>query len=477
VLAWPHVDPAAKTIAANNRLSRANEASAPSLCPVARLPRLGDAAQSVSHLRGRAQGPPAPWCGRDHSALRRALRAGRFARAAARPQDSRHLLRAITRAHGLEASGHEPLGTSRQPLERQPPPDGRLCPDTRLTEYAQRFLANRAAQGIDAGTVARQEIDLRRHLLPRFGTTKVREITRPAVRSFLLSKLGEDSGQGLREGAKQRKRKRLSPGSVRSIYHTLSAILSEALEERLLAAHPLRGLWEDAHQGRQEAGGREAEGAHLRPGRRVLGRGREARAGPLPLLQHPDALRRPAGRSARAHRGEDQRPRPLAEGGRADRAARRAQGDEDRRVAHRGRVEQAAGHPHVAVPRRGRAARRPLAVLPGVGTEPEREGRAARLQERATCDAALPQGGGLPTYFGLHALRHTYGSGLISQGVSPAYVQAQMGHASIQQTVDTYGSWFPPRVPGAVDALAESFAPRLGHSMDTRGTLAGVTES
>jgi integrase len=84
---------------------------------------------------------------------------------------------------------------------------------------------------------------------------------------------------------------------------------------------------------------------------------------------------------------------------------------------------------------------------------------------------------GLPTYFGLHALRHTYGSGLISQGVSPAYVQAQMGHASIQQTVDTYGSWFPPRVPGAVDALAESFAPRLGHSMDTRGTLAGVTES
>ena len=74
---------------------------------------------------------------------------------------------------------------------------------------------------------------------------------------------------------------------------------------------------------------------------------------------------------------------------------------------------------------------------------------------------------GLPTYFGLHSLRHTFGSGLISRGYSPAYVQQQMGHASIEQTVGTYGSWFPVRVPGAVDALGDALLGRRGHQMDT----------
>jgi len=75
---------------------------------------------------------------------------------------------------------------------------------------------------------------------------------------------------------------------------------------------------------------------------------------------------------------------------------------------------------------------------------------------------------GLPAHYTLHSLRHTFGSGLISLGVSPAYVQQQMGHASIEQTVGTYGSWFPVRVPGAVDALAEATTPvALGHQMDT----------
>jgi integrase len=42
-----------------------------------------------------------------------------------------------------------------------------------------------------------------------------------------------------------------------------------------------------------------------------------------------------------------------------------------------------------------------------------------------------------------HDLRHSFGSALIAAGTSPAYVQKQMGHASIQLTVDTYGSAFP----------------------------------
>jgi integrase len=38
-----------------------------------------------------------------------------------------------------------------------------------------------------------------------------------------------------------------------------------------------------------------------------------------------------------------------------------------------------------------------------------------------------------------HDVRHTFGSLLIQDGASLAYVKDQMGHSSIQVTVDTYG--------------------------------------
>src|SRR5262249_8368401 len=58
-----------------------------------------------------------------------------------------------------------------------------------------------------------------------------------------------------------------------------------------------------------------------------------------------------------------------------------------------------------------------------------------------------------------HDLRHTYGSLLIQAGASLAYVKEQMGHSSIQVTVDIYGHL----VPGA----NISFAHRLD-SVTTR---------
>ena len=41
----------------------------------------------------------------------------------------------------------------------------------------------------------------------------------------------------------------------------------------------------------------------------------------------------------------------------------------------------------------------------------------------------------------LHGLRHTFASLLLSKGVSPVYVKEQLGHHSIQITVDIYGKW------------------------------------
>jgi integrase len=55
--------------------------------------------------------------------------------------------------------------------------------------------------------------------------------------------------------------------------------------------------------------------------------------------------------------------------------------------------------------------------------------------------------------FRFHDLRHTFGSLLIQAGVSPAYVQNQMGHRSIQITIDVYGYLIPGEKVAWIDTL------------------------
>ena len=53
----------------------------------------------------------------------------------------------------------------------------------------------------------------------------------------------------------------------------------------------------------------------------------------------------------------------------------------------------------------------------------------------------------------LHDLRHTFGSLLIQNGAGIVYVKDQMGHSSIQVTVDTYGHLIPGADVSYVDRL------------------------
>jgi Phage integrase family len=57
---------------------------------------------------------------------------------------------------------------------------------------------------------------------------------------------------------------------------------------------------------------------------------------------------------------------------------------------------------------------------------------------------------------GFHDLHHTFGSLLIQAGVSPAYVQKQMGHKSIQVTIDVYGHLIPGENVTWIDTLDRS---------------------
>lgn len=56
-----------------------------------------------------------------------------------------------------------------------------------------------------------------------------------------------------------------------------------------------------------------------------------------------------------------------------------------------------------------------------------------------------------------HDLRHTYASLLIANNIPIKYIQSQMGHASIQMTMDTYGHILPEVTQQGVNALDSLF--------------------
>ena len=53
-----------------------------------------------------------------------------------------------------------------------------------------------------------------------------------------------------------------------------------------------------------------------------------------------------------------------------------------------------------------------------------------KICKRAGLDARNP-----------HDLRHTYATNLLMSNISPVYVKEQLGHSSIEITVDIYGHW------------------------------------
>lgn len=71
----------------------------------------------------------------------------------------------------------------------------------------------------------------------------------------------------------------------------------------------------------------------------------------------------------------------------------------------------------------------------------------------------------------LHDLRHTFASLLLRQGESPVYVKEQLGHSSIQITVDIYGHLIPGANRGAVNKLDDAPDRTLSAPSDQKGDL------
>lgn len=67
---------------------------------------------------------------------------------------------------------------------------------------------------------------------------------------------------------------------------------------------------------------------------------------------------------------------------------------------------------------------------------------------------------GFPPRTGMHIFRHFYASALIAGGESPKVVQARLGHATITETMDTYGHLWPDSDTSSRRAIDAAFGLR-----------------
>jgi len=332
-------------------------------------------------------------------------------------------------------------------------PTPTIDPHVTLAAFVPEFMTWSRGRDVRASTLERYRIALERHILPALGHVKVRELDRPKVARFLAQKRTEaDSLQG-QKGDKTEGRRVLSRGSVLHLLTTLGAILTAAVAYQLVVAHPLRGLVKELRLTRRK--GEKIKAFDVEQLARLYAVAREEAPDALPALAVMGAAGLRLGEAlalkwdhvdfgtARLYVREQLGGAPLKDGEErtvdmaADLSALLADTLRQRREAafREGRTPS----PYVTIPDFEK------------GTDAKARQRAIKLVSRRM--ARVLKLAGLPTHHTPHSLRHTFASVLISAGVSPAYVQRQLGHSSIALTVDLYGRWLPIAVPGAVDRL------------------------
>ena len=289
-----------------------------------------------------------------------------------------------------------------------------------MRQFAPRWLAA-AHHRLAPRTLILYEEILRVHVLPALGDRPLAWLRREEVRAFLQERLAH-----------------LQPKTVATIVACLSSMLAAAVDEGVLRHNPAAGA--ARHLWRR----RDPEPKALLPAEvaRLLGvvsRGR-----------HHDAFLVLARTGLRV--GE----LLGLEAGAVDRAGRRL------RVTQTWHTrERCLGPPKGGKSRTVDLSRQALTVLEArIGSgrflfaTPAGQPYSRDALGKAFRRAALAAG--LPGYLTPHCLRHTFASTLLAAGAPVQYVAAQLGHASIEVTVRTYGSWLTRPRHDLVDLLDDS---------------------
>ncbi len=277
-----------------------------------------------------------------------------------------------------------------------------------ITKWQEDYLAVQQQLGrLKPSTASSYQSNLANHIRPFFGTMQLRDVTLPHVREFIKVLLG----------------KSLAAKTIGNVILILKEMSKHAVQWGYLDSNPVQYV--ELPRGEET----EMDVLTLEEIRRLL----EAQEEPLKTLLLTAVL-------TGMRQGELfglQWPDVDVEG-------------------HRIHVRRSLWHGQLGTPK-SRRSRRAI-DLPPTLEEALTRLSAERLGEFVFCsrdgtpmDAdnfrhrefprALRRAGLRRIRF--HDLRHTYASLLIAQGAHPKYIQAQLGHASIQTTLDRYGHLMP----------------------------------
>jgi integrase len=329
--------------------------------------------------------------------------------------------------------------------------------------FAQGWLETYAEVECKPSTKRSYEQLLRLHVTPRFGNKKLDEIRRDNVKKFLadMSKQTEEVG-GLQVPM-------YSKNTLRLIVCALRTVLNAAVEDGLIESNPASrvGRFAKSEKPPQKASAMTREEAEkflvgvddICPEWRPLfltALRAGLRKGELIALKWGDI-----------QFGEDENDRNryiLVQRNYAQGRFTSPKSNKSRRVdlSRQLRNELLALREQrlLAAIMAGKASIADDLVFPSqAGTVIKPDNIVPRYMEPALDKAGLRR-------FRFHDLRHTFGSLLIQDGASLAYVKEQMGHSSIQITVDTYGHL----VPGADIAWVDRLDSKTTAHQDAPGT-------
>lgn len=318
-------------------------------------------------------------------------------------------------------------------------------PMIKVADYAAYWLQSVEA-GVKAGTLKARTLShyqaiLDRHVLRTLGGTRVRDLTKARLKALLIDKL--EAG--------------LAPSTVSIIHRTARVMLTSAVDDGVLLANPASRLGRTLRLVPSKATRQEeikAMTAEQLSDFLETSRQREPRWYPLLLLLARTGLR--IG-EALALQWDD-----VDLAGRALRVARTLADDGNRvdlpKSGHGRDVDMSLQL--TATLRTHDTSQKANALRAGAGTPawifPSETGSPLDPHNVRRAFRRILKLAKLPPHFTPHCLRHTFASTLISSGRPIAYVQRQLGHASIGLTVDTYGKWLPIVDKGAVDALDDT---------------------
>lgn len=344
-----------------------------------------------------------------------------------------------------------------------------------LRDFAPIFLDRCRGLDIRPRTVERYESALRVHILPVLGAKRVRELDRPTVEAFIITKRNEDESRQGQRGDDLEGRRKLARGTVLHLLMTLSGVMRAAVAVQLLVSSPLSGMTKDLRLSRRKRGDRGKV--------KAFDQGQLVRFLTVARQHTPDVYPAFAVMGLAGLRAGEAMALKWEH---IDFGAKRLHISEQisgtTKNGERRDVEM--GDALAAVLRELHARARQDAFRKGTtvsdyaifpvfekSTDRKAEQRVVKMIRRRMQRVLAVAD--LPDHHTPHSLRHSFASILISKGKPIAYVQQALGHASIAMTVDVYGSWLPVEAPGAVNVLADG----LLASPVTKGVATGNTEN